>query len=66
MCDVIVAMPDATRSGKILFGKNSDRPSRECQVLHYSPGGIHKADSSIQCSYVNVPDAKACPGNNRL
>jgi len=58
MCDVIVAMPDATRSGKILFGKNSDRPSRECQILHYSPGRIREPESSIPCSYVNVPDAR--------
>ncbi len=58
MCDVLVAMPDATERGSILFGKNSDRPARECQPLFYSPGGRRPSGSRIDCSYVTVPEAE--------
>ncbi|MFQ5724405.1 MAG: C69 family dipeptidase [Terriglobia bacterium] len=57
MCDVLVALADATRNGKVLFGKNSDRPAGECQPLHYSPGGKRRPGSSVQCSYVSIPEA---------
>lgn len=57
MCDLMVAMPDATKSGNIIFGKNSDRPARECQVLHYSPGGKNEVRKQIDCSYVTISDA---------
>jgi secernin len=56
MCDVLVAMNDSTRRKKIVFGKNSDRPAGECQVLHYSPGRSSSADGRIECSYLTVPD----------
>lgn len=56
MCDVLVAMTDATKRGKIIFGKNSDRPAGEFQVLHYSPSRSSSADGRIECSCVNVPD----------
>ena len=51
MCDVLVALPDATKNGSILFGKNSDRPVGECQVLHFSPAGRYKV---LECSYINL------------
>lgn len=56
MCDVLAAMPDATEHRRVLFGKNSDRPARECQPLYYSAGGPRPAGSQIQCSYVTVPE----------
>ena len=56
MCDVLAAMPDATEHRKVLFGKNSDRPDRECQPLYYSSGGRHQDAGQIQCSYVSVPE----------
>lgn len=51
MCDVLVALPDATKNGSIVFGKNSDRPAGECQVLHFSPAGRYQ---ELQCSYLSV------------
>ncbi len=56
MCDVIVAMPDVTRNGRVLFGKNSDRPAKETQVLYFSPGGTRASGEEVQCSYVSVPE----------
>lgn len=58
MCDVLAAMPDATENRKVLFGKNSDRPARECQPLYYSTGGPRPPGSKIQCSYVTVPEVE--------
>jgi len=57
MCDVLVAMPDSTKNGTVVFGKNSDRPAGECQVLYSSPGGAREPGSVVQCSYVAVPEA---------
>jgi len=56
MCDVLVAMPDATKRGSVIFGKNSDRPAGECQVLHYAPGRNREPDWRIECCYVSVPE----------
>ena len=36
-CDTFVAMPDATVDGRVLVGKNSDRPVGESQPLAYFP-----------------------------
>lgn len=59
MCDLLVALPDSTRNGYTLFGKNSDRPAGESQVLYFSSGRERGHDSAIQCSYVEVPDVDA-------
>lgn len=37
MCDTFVAMPDVTEDGRVLVGKNSDRPVGESQPLTYYP-----------------------------
>jgi secernin len=57
MCDIIIAMPDATKNSKILFGKNSDRPAGECQPLSFSKGGKRNSNSKIQCSYLTIPQS---------
>ena len=31
MCDSLVALPDVTKAGELIFGKNSDRPAVEMQ-----------------------------------
>lgn len=48
-------MPDATGNGRVIFGKNSDRPAGECQVLYRDPGGKHPDGEQAHCSYVTVP-----------
>lgn len=37
MCDTFVALPDVTADGRMLVGKNSDRPVGESQPLTYFP-----------------------------
>jgi secernin len=56
LCDVFVAMPDVTAAGTVLFGKNSDRPAGECQVLHVAPRRENPG-GSIGCAYVRVPES---------
>ncbi|MGD8898056.1 MAG: C69 family dipeptidase [Acidobacteriota bacterium] len=57
MCDILLARPDATRNKTVLFGKNSDRPVDDCQVLFRSPRRSAEPGRHAQCSYVSVPDS---------
>ena len=59
MCDVLVALADATQHGTVVFGKNSDRPVDDCQVLHHAPPRKADAGRRIRCTYVEVADAEA-------
>ncbi len=56
MCDVMVALHDASREGHVLFGKNSDRPAGETQVLHAAAARAGDRESELQASHVRVPD----------
>ncbi len=59
MCDILVAMPDATASGRVVFGKNSDRPAGECQVWYDSRGEDRPAGGRVPCAFVEVEDTSA-------
>ncbi len=52
MCDTWVAMADATRSGQVIFAKNSDRPVFDCQPLLFQPRRQWPAGSQIAASVV--------------
>ena len=58
MCDIIAALPDSTLRGHTLFGKNSDRPAGECQVIYFSTGRMPQNRNNIKCSYLDIPDDK--------
>ncbi len=58
MCDILIALPDATSNGNTVFAKNSDRPARECQVIQYTDGRIQKTGSEISCSYITLPQSE--------
>jgi secernin len=53
----MVALPDATTQKCVVFGKNSDRPAGECQVLYDSASEDRPAGQTIHCAFVEVPDA---------
>jgi secernin len=55
MCDILVALPGTTASGNVVFGKNSDRPSTEAQVLCAGPDDTPRS-GVIHCAYLDVPD----------
>jgi secernin len=50
----LVALPDSTVSGRLIFGKNSDRPAGECQVLCSGPDA-GAAAGGIECAHIVVP-----------
>ncbi|GAA2614605.1 C69 family dipeptidase [Streptomyces axinellae] len=54
-CDTFVALPDATRGGGVLFGKNSDRPAGEAQPLRRVPA--RPAGEPLRLAYVTLDDA---------
>ncbi|SDT31625.1 C45 family peptidase [Microlunatus soli] len=54
-CDTFVALPDATRDGRLLFGKNSDRPARETQPVRRFPA--RQGNGVLQLAYCRIDDA---------
>lgn len=56
-CDTYVAQHDATASGRMIFGKNSDRPAGEVQPLRFMPA--RAGTGRLDLAYVSVPDADA-------
>ena len=55
MCDTLVALGNSTREGHVIFGKNSDRPSSEAQLITYWPAMHHSKEEMVQCTYIAIP-----------
>lgn len=47
-CDTFVALPPATLSGHVIFGKNSDRPSDEVQEIVFFPAAVHDPGQKVE------------------
>jgi secernin len=58
MCDTWVALQDATLTGQVIFGKNSDRPAFDCQPLVRYPRREWPKGSKIQLEYVEIPQTE--------
>ena len=58
MCDTWVALKDSTLEGRVILGKNSDRPIFDCQPLVLQPRLHPPAGSRIQTGYVNLPQSE--------
>ena len=54
-CDTMVALGSSTVSGNTLFAKNSDRLPNECQPLVQVKRAKHKADTVVNCQFIDVP-----------
>ncbi len=54
MCDTFVALGDATTSSDVVFGKNSDRPKGEIQLVE-SFRAVKPAEDKLQCTYIEIP-----------
>jgi secernin len=54
-CDSYVVQADASRDGRLIFGKNSDRPAGEAQPLRMVPA--RDAGPALQLAYVAIDDA---------
>jgi len=55
MCDSLVALGNSTKDGSIIFGKNSDRPFNEVQLITYSPRMSFEKDNTLKCTYIEIP-----------
>ncbi len=55
MCDTMVATPEATADGVMLFAKNSDREPNEAQYLEQIPALKHAPGSMLKCTYIEIP-----------
>jgi secernin len=55
-CDTFVALPDATRDGVALLGKNSDRPVRDSQPLRLHPRRRAAPGARLALAYTEIPD----------
>ena len=57
MCDTLVALPDFTRSGNVILGKNSDREPLEAQAIAHFPKTFPK-EKQIQCTFIKIPQVQ--------
>ena len=55
MCDTWVALSDVTASGHVILGKNSDRPTFDCQPLVFNPRAAWPAQQMLQLEYIAIP-----------
>jgi hypothetical protein len=57
VCDLLVALPPATTSGRTLFAKNSDRPPGEAQELEWL--APRRDEGPLRATYIDVEPAPA-------
>ena len=55
MCDTLVALGNSTEDGNVVFGKNSDRPQTEAQLITYNPRSHYQKGEDVKCSYISIP-----------
>lgn len=58
MCDIFIILPDSTKKGDIIFGKNSDRPHGEIQDVIVTSSQTHKSSEIVECTYITIPQVK--------
>ncbi|MBM4453174.1 MAG: hypothetical protein FJ013_01150 [Chloroflexi bacterium] len=57
MCDTLVALGNSTHDSSVIFGKNSDRPPNEAQVIRRFPRTKHRKGSMVNCTHIEIPQA---------
>ncbi|MFX0126374.1 MAG: C69 family dipeptidase [Candidatus Hodarchaeota archaeon] len=58
MCDTFVAIGSATNDSRVIFGKNSDRPYSEKQIIVYFPRKQYPDETDIKCTYISIPQVE--------
>ncbi|CAL8331213.1 unnamed protein product [Merluccius merluccius] len=61
-CDCFVSLPPGSRDDHVIFGKNSDRPRDEVQEVVCYPPASHPPGSSVECTYIQIPQAEHTHG----
>jgi len=54
----MVAPPEATRDGVMIFAKNSDREPNEAQYIEIIPETRHPSGRRLECTYIEIPQAE--------
>ncbi|MGV9198235.1 MAG: peptidase C69 [Promethearchaeia archaeon] len=57
MCDTLVALGNSTEGGSVIFGKNSDRPNSEAQLITYVPRKTHE-EKEVKTTYITIPQVE--------
>ncbi|MFO7836594.1 MAG: C69 family dipeptidase [Candidatus Thorarchaeota archaeon] len=57
MCDTVIVLPEAAADSRALFGKNSDRPPNEAQIVEYIPRKKHEEDE-VSCTHISIPQVE--------
>ncbi|MFX1313833.1 MAG: peptidase C69 [Promethearchaeota archaeon] len=55
MCDTLVALGNSTKDSNVIFGKNSDRPYNEAQLITYAPKTKYSKGETLKCTYTSIP-----------
>ena len=55
MCDTLVALGNSTKDASVIFGKNSDRPNDEVQLISYNPRTTYSKNEKLNCTYITIP-----------
>ncbi len=58
MCDTLVALSNSTEDGNVVFGKNSDRPQAEAQLITYNPRTSYQKGEEVSCTYITIPQTR--------
>ncbi|MFX1278678.1 MAG: C69 family dipeptidase [Promethearchaeota archaeon] len=58
MCDTFVALGNASKDGTTIFGKNSDRPYDEAQLIVYVPRTKYEDGEILKCTHIEIPQVK--------
>ncbi len=58
MCDTLVALGNSTEDSNVIFGKNSDRPQAEAQLITFNPKKHYSKGEQVRCTYISIPQAK--------
>lgn len=57
-CDTMVALGNSTKSGNVIFAKNSDRPLTEAQPLVCFAAKEHEEGETVRCTYIEIPQVR--------
>ncbi len=55
MCDTLIALTNATIDGSVIFGKNSDRPFDEVQLVTSFQRETYSKGEEVKCTYISIP-----------
>ena len=55
MCDTLVSVGAASKDNSVIFGKNSDRPQSEAQLITYGPRNRYSKGEELNCTYLSIP-----------